>query len=75
MIYVLLTAELPWQRNDAIMFVTCLCISWNQDFFFLEIAEGSSCLPSLPRLWQSFNNFYESVLEIFWNEVLRVTNE
>ena len=34
MIYVLLTAELPWQRNDAIMFVTCLCISRNQDLFF-----------------------------------------
>ena len=27
MIYVLLTSELPWQRNDAITFFTCLCIS------------------------------------------------
>ena len=32
MIYLLLTSELPWQRNDAITFLTCLCI-W------------SSCLP------------------------------
>ena len=41
MIYVLLTAELPWQRNDAIMFVTCLCISWNQDFFFWKSLKGA----------------------------------
>ena len=33
MIYVLLTSELPWQRNDAITFSTCLCISRYQDFF------------------------------------------
>ena len=30
MIHVLLTSELPWQRNDAIIFFTCLSISWYQ---------------------------------------------
>ena len=30
MIHVLLTSELPWQRNDAIKFFTCLSISWYQ---------------------------------------------
>ena len=34
MIYVLLTSEFPWQRNVAITFSTCLCISRYQDFFF-----------------------------------------
>ena len=34
MISVLLTSELPRQRNDAITFSTCLCISPYQDFFF-----------------------------------------
>ena len=28
MIHVLLTSALPWQRNDAIKFFTCLSISW-----------------------------------------------
>ena len=37
MIYVLLTSQLPWQRNDAITFSTCFCISRYQDFFFSEI--------------------------------------
>ena len=29
-------------------------------------------LPWLPQLWQSLNKFCERVLEIFWNEVLRI---
>ena len=29
-------------------------------------------LPQLPRLWQSLNKFYESILEIFPNKTLRV---
>ena len=31
MIHVLLTSELPWQRNDAIKFFTCLSIPWYQE--------------------------------------------
>ena len=33
MIRILLTSELPWKRNDAITFYTCLCISRYQDLF------------------------------------------
>ena len=32
--------------------------------FFSEIGKGSFYLPSLSRLWQSVNKFYETVLEI-----------
>ena len=33
MIWVLLQSELPWQRNDAIMFFGYLCVSLYQEFF------------------------------------------
>ena len=38
-------------------------------FFFSEIGKGSFYLPSLSRLWQSVNKFYEIVSEIFRNEI------
>ena len=41
MIYVLLTSESAWQRNDAITFLTCLCISRNQDLFFWKSLKGA----------------------------------
>ena len=41
MIYVLLTSESAWQRNDEITFLTCLCISRNQDLFFWKSLEGA----------------------------------
>ena len=62
MSHVLLVSQLPWQRNDAN----------TVPGVFLVLAYGSLYLPSLPRLWQIFNNFYDSVLKIFCNEVLRV---
>ena len=37
MIRVLLASELSWQRNDASVFFTCLCISQCKEVF-LEIA-------------------------------------
>ena len=39
--------------------------------FVSEIGKGSFYLPSLSRLWQSVNKFYESVLEILRNEILK----
>ena len=65
----ILTSEIQWQRNEAIRLIICLCISRYQEFFFSEIGKGSFYLPSLSRLWQSVNKFYDSVLEIFRNEI------
>ena len=39
---------------------------------FSQIAKGSLYLPWSHRWWQGLNKFYDSVLEIFWNKVLRV---
>ena len=41
---------------------------------FSEIAQVSLYLPWPPRCWQSLNKFYDSVIEIFGNEVLGVIN-
>ena len=73
MIWVSLQSELPWQSNEAITFFIHLCVSLYQEFFFLayRLREYHG-LSYLPQLWQSLNKFYESVLEIFRNEVLRV---
>ena len=47
MIYVLMTSELPWQRNDTITFFTCLCISRYQVFFFFQKSfKGARTSPS-----------------------------
>ena len=50
MIYVLLTSELPWQRN----FNLPLYFSEPGSFFWKSL-EGARA--SLHYLWQSFNNF------------------
>ena len=42
-IHVSLTLELPWQRNDAITFFTCLCISRYRDFFFCQKSLKVAC--------------------------------
>ena len=46
-------------------------LSWQRNDTIMFFT--SSYHPQLPQLWQSLNKFYESVLEIFQNEVLKVT--
>ena len=66
MIYVLLKAELPWQRKDAIIFLTCLCISGNQDLFWgnrlreLVPPFTASIMAKFQQfLWERFGNILE----------------
>ena len=65
MIYVLLTSELPWQRNDASIFSTCLCISRYQDFFFrnhnIPVFNSSWPLNSLDP-WGAIKEAFQRVL-------------
>ena len=65
-----LTSELPWQRNGAITSFTCFWISRYQEFF-RKLLKGACTSLRFPQLWQSLNDFYDSVLEIFWNEFLK----
>ena len=56
------------ERNEALGLLFVFVFLGTRSFFS-EIGKGSFYLPSLSRLWQSVNKFYESVLEIFRNEI------
>ena len=54
MIWVLLQSESPWQRSDAITFLSIFVFLCIRSFF------KESLKKFVPQLWQSFNKFYES---------------
>ena len=47
MIHVLLASELSWQRNDAIVFFTCLCISQYLEGFLKSLKGACTSLSCL----------------------------
>ena len=66
-IYVSLTSELPWQRNDAITLFTCLCISRYQDFFFgnglREFVPPSSVASIMAKFEQILRDRFGNILK------------
>ena len=51
MIWVLLQSESPWQRNDAIIYFVCVCVSLYQEFFFKKSLKGVWTSKSEPILY------------------------
>ena len=73
MIWVLLQWGSPWQRYDAITFVIYLCVSLYQEFFLRNRLREyvPAIIASIMAKFEQIK-FYESVLEIYWNKVLRI---
>ena len=70
-IHVSLTSALPWQHNDSITFLTCLCTSQYQEFFFQKLLNGActslSCLDYgkvRTNSKRAFLNYFEIILRV-----------